>query len=123
MLGQIRQDEVGRDRRHLVEPGLAELALDVVLDGEAEAAVGVEARIARCPRRLGGYHLGQIGLRAAWLAGVEQCRPLLAHQVGSGQGRIGAGQWELHTLVGADRATEHLALVGIRDGTVEEAGR
>ena len=30
VLGDVRQDQVGRDRRHLVEPRLAELALDVV---------------------------------------------------------------------------------------------
>src|SRR5712671_3385682 len=35
-----RLHEVVVDRRRLVEPRLAELALDVVLGGEAEAAVG-----------------------------------------------------------------------------------
>jgi hypothetical protein len=49
VLGEIAQDEVGRDRRHLVEPGLAELALDVVFLGEAEAAMGLHAGLRRRP--------------------------------------------------------------------------
>src|SRR5262249_40736250 len=35
VLGEVGQDQVGRDRRGLVEPGLAKLALDVELLGEA----------------------------------------------------------------------------------------
>ena len=38
MLRHIAQDQVRRDRRHLVEPCLAELALDVVFARKAEAA-------------------------------------------------------------------------------------
>src|ERR1051326_1226104 len=38
VLGQIGEDQVGRDRRNLVEPRLAELALDVELLREADAA-------------------------------------------------------------------------------------
>src|SRR6267378_7118309 len=41
VLGEVAQHEVGRDRCDLVEPRLAELALGVVLLGEAEAAVGL----------------------------------------------------------------------------------
>src|SRR2546430_7284005 len=40
VLPQVRQDQVVRDRRDRVEARLAELALDVVLRGEAEAPVG-----------------------------------------------------------------------------------
>ena len=43
---RTRLFETGRDR---VEARLAELPLDVVLLGEAEAAVGVEARVGRLP--------------------------------------------------------------------------
>ena len=38
MLGEVAQHEIVRDRRHPVEPGLAELALDVVLGGETMSA-------------------------------------------------------------------------------------
>src|SRR5215472_9746422 len=40
MLGDERQHQIGRDRRDLVQPRLAELALDVKFLGEAEAAMG-----------------------------------------------------------------------------------
>jgi hypothetical protein len=49
VLGQIGQDQIGRDRRHLIEPRFAEFALDVVFLGEAEAAMGLNAHIARGP--------------------------------------------------------------------------
>jgi hypothetical protein len=39
VLGEIGEDEIGRDRRHLIEPRLAELALDVELLGDAVAGV------------------------------------------------------------------------------------
>ena len=46
--GDEVQDHVGRDRRHHVEPRLAELALDVVLLGEAESR-HASARTCRRP--------------------------------------------------------------------------
>ena len=49
MLAHIGEHEIVIDGRHLVEPGLAELALYVVLDGEAEATVRVECGIRRSP--------------------------------------------------------------------------
>src|SRR3546814_9285968 len=72
VLGEEGEDEVGRDRRHLIEPRLAILALDVVLLGKAEAAVGLQAGLGRRPGRLRGQHLGHVGLLAAALAGVER---------------------------------------------------
>src|SRR3954451_21447575 len=56
VLGDEGQYEVGRDRRHLVEPRLAEFALDVVLLGEAEAAMGLDAGVRRFPRCIGREH-------------------------------------------------------------------
>src|SRR5437868_15456903 len=53
MLGDKGQHEVGRDRRDLVQSRLAEFALDVVLLGEAEAAMGLDAGIRRLPGRIG----------------------------------------------------------------------
>src|SRR5215475_3474651 len=56
MLGEVAQDEVGRDRRYLIEPGLAELALDVELLGETEAAMGLHADIGRLPSSVSREH-------------------------------------------------------------------
>jgi len=52
VLGDIRKNEVGRDRRDLIQPGLAELALDVVFAGKAVATVGLQADIGRLERDL-----------------------------------------------------------------------
>ena len=49
VLADEGQDEIGRDRGHLIEPRLAELALDVELLGEGEAAVGLDAGFRRRP--------------------------------------------------------------------------
>jgi len=49
VLSHERQNQIRADRRHLVEPGLPELPLDVVLVGKAEAAEGLEAGIGRLP--------------------------------------------------------------------------
>src|SRR5688572_24736183 len=49
MLGQIRHDQVRRDRRDLHQPRLAELALDVEILGEAEAAMRLQAHLGGRP--------------------------------------------------------------------------
>ena len=72
VLGEIGQDQVGRDRRHVIEPRLAELALDVELLGKAEAAMGLHAHVGGGPGRLGGEQLGHVGLCAAVLAGLVE---------------------------------------------------
>src|SRR5690348_7448029 len=71
MLADIAQDQVGADRRHLVEPRLAVLALDIVFLGEAEAAMGLEAGLGRGPGGIGAEHLAHVGLLAAVLAALE----------------------------------------------------
>src|SRR5438477_7039059 len=65
VLGDVGQDQIGRDRRHLVEPRLAEFALDVILLGECEAAVGLHAGVGGFPRRVGRQHLRHVGFAAA----------------------------------------------------------
>src|SRR5688572_5339137 len=67
VLGDVAEDQVGRDRSDLVQPRLAELALDVVFAREAEAAVHLQAHVGRLPARLGGQVLGHVGLGAAGL--------------------------------------------------------
>ena len=72
VLGDVGEDQVGRDRRDLVQPRLAELALDVVVLGEAEAAVRLHGDVRGLPRRVGGEQLRHVRLGAAGLAAVEQ---------------------------------------------------
>src|SRR5215212_2547171 len=49
MLGHVRQDQVGRDRRHLVQPRLAELALHIVFMRKAKPAMELQAGVGRFP--------------------------------------------------------------------------
>src|SRR3954470_17355298 len=72
VLAEVGEDQVVRDGGDGVEARLAELALDVVLLGEPEAAVGVEARVRGLPRRLRGEQLREVRLRAARLALLEE---------------------------------------------------
>src|SRR4051812_22851598 len=65
VLCEIRQKHVRRDRRYLVEPCLAELALDIELLREAEAAVRLHAHLGRRPRGVRCQELRHVGLGAA----------------------------------------------------------
>src|SRR5581483_5007338 len=49
VLADVGQDQVGGDGSHLVEAGLPELALDVVLLGEAVPAVELHGGVGRLP--------------------------------------------------------------------------
>src|SRR4051794_33698880 len=60
VLGDVGQNQIGRDRRDLIEPRLAEFALDVVFLGEAKAAMGLYAGIGRVPGGIRRQHLGHI---------------------------------------------------------------
>src|SRR5438034_403477 len=123
VLGQVTEDEVGRDRRDLVKARLTELALDVVLLGEAEAAVGLQAHVARLPGRLRRELLRHVGFGAAGQALIVERRGAPDHER-RGLGRhVGARDRELHALVLADRATEHLALARIGGRLCEEPSR
>lgn len=51
MLGQKAQNEIGRDRRDLIQPGLPELPFDVEFLGEAETAMSLNAAFRRGPGR------------------------------------------------------------------------
>ena len=48
-LGDEGEDEVVADRGHLVEPGFAQFAFDVVFGGETEPTVRVESGVTGCP--------------------------------------------------------------------------
>lgn len=60
MFGQIGQDQVGRNRGDLIEPGFAAVGFDVELPGKAKAAVGLDAGIDRRKTGIGGQLLGDV---------------------------------------------------------------
>src|SRR5690606_22787890 len=82
VLRDVAVDQVGRDRRHLVEARLAELALDIVLVREPEATVRLQADVRRLERRLGGEVLRHVRLGATGLVRIEQLARAKAHEVG-----------------------------------------
>src|SRR5690606_21714054 len=120
MLRHIRQNQVGGDRRHLVQTGLAELALDIVFAGKAETAVGLQAGVGRFPGRLGRQVLGHVGRRTGVATGVVFFTGAPAHQVGGFDLDVRFGNRELHALVLADRATEHFAVTGVLGRLLDE---
>ena len=65
VLGDVAQDQLLADRRDAEQPGLAPVALDVVLLGVAEAAVGLHGLVGGGEGGVGGQPLGQVGLLAA----------------------------------------------------------
>src|SRR2546421_10130809 len=80
VLREVGEDEIGGDRRHLVQARLAELALDVVLGGESESAVGLQTHVGGFPRGLGGKVLRHVGLCTAGLVLVEEIASLRSEE-------------------------------------------
>src|SRR5262245_57703755 len=113
MLSQIRQDHVGRDRRHQIEPCFTKLALDIVFLGKAETAVGLHAHVGGGPGGVSGEQFRHVGFRADVLTGIVFARSLVHHQFGSTHLRISASDRELHALVLPDRSPEQRAIFGI----------
>ncbi len=113
VLGDVREHEVGGDRRDLIEARLAELALDVVLLREREAAVGLHAHVGGLPRRLGGELLRHVRLGAARLAVLVQLARALDHERRRADRHVGARDRELDALVLPDLPPEDLAFDGV----------
>ena len=68
VLGDVGEDQLLADRGDALQAGLAEVALDVVLGGVAEPAVGLHGPVGGEEAGLGGEVLGDVGLLAARLA-------------------------------------------------------
>src|SRR5688572_2547543 len=62
MLGDIAQNEVRGDRRDLVQAGLAEFALDIVVASKPKTAMELDACVCRLPRGLGSKIFRHVGL-------------------------------------------------------------
>src|SRR5215217_2075576 len=81
VLGDVGKYEVRRDGGDLEEPGLPELALDVVLGIVAVSAVGLHHDVPRLPGRLGGQHQGHVRLGPGRFVPLEQIRCPETHEV------------------------------------------
>ena len=116
----MAQDQVRADRRNLVQPRFAELALDVIFLRETEAAMRLDALIGRIPARFRCQQLGHVRLGTARLACIKHRRGLVDHQGRRRQLHMGAGDRELDTLILADRPTEDSAVFGIGGSAIDE---
>src|SRR6266481_8923383 len=99
VLGNVGENQVGRNRRNLIQPRLAKLAFNVIFLSEAKTAVGLHSGVRALPGSVGGQQLGHVGLRAAGLMRVKQRGGARHHQRRSLYIRVGAGQRELHALI------------------------
>src|ERR671917_1389117 len=120
VLADVGEDQVRRDRRHLEEPGLAELALDVVLGVVGVATEGLHRRVCGLPRGVGGEEQGHVRLRPARLAPLEELGRPEAHEVRGLYAYVRPGQRELDALVLAYGAAEDRAVVRAAGGSVHE---
>src|SRR5205809_7894039 len=75
-LGDIAKDELRRDRRDPPHQRLAQVALDVILGGIAESAMGHHRLLAGIEARFAGEVLRRVRLRAAGLFLVIEPRGL-----------------------------------------------
>src|SRR5436305_15326467 len=96
VLAEVGEDQVVRDRCDRVEARLAELPLDVEVDGEAEAPVRIETGVRCEPRRLAREELRHVRLGATLGAPVEQAGGLAPDEVGRVDGRMSTPDWALH---------------------------
>src|SRR3712207_3510348 len=99
VLPDVGEDQVRRNRRHLEEPRLAELALDVVLGVVGVAAEGLHRRVRGLPRGVGREEQGHVRLSPARLAPLEKLRRPEAHEVRGLDAYVRPGEGELDALV------------------------
>src|SRR4051794_1628876 len=120
VLSDIRQNQVGRDRRHLIQARLAEFALHVVLAREAEAAVKLQAGVRGFPGCLGSQIFRHVGLSTAGPMRIEQLAGAPTHKVRGFDLDEGFGNRELHALVLRDGTPEHDAILGVFRDAVDK---
>ena len=71
MLGDVAENQIGRDRSNLIQARLPEFSLDVELLGESEPTMRLDADFRRTPRGLRGQHLRDVRLGAAIELSIE----------------------------------------------------
>src|SRR5215210_1490815 len=120
VLGDVGEDQVRRDWGDLEEPGLAELALDVVLGVVAVAAVGLHRDVPRLPGRLRGQHQGHVRLGPGRFASLEELRCPEAHEVRGLHARVCLRYGELDPLILSYGTVEHDPLPSPLRGLVDE---
>src|ERR1700727_1608356 len=80
MLGHVRQNQVRRNWRNLIQTRFAEFAFHVVFTCKAEAAMELQTGVGRLPRGIGGQQLRHVRLRTTRFMCVEAARRFETHQ-------------------------------------------
>src|SRR5690348_12234046 len=99
MLGQIGQDQVGGDRRNLIQARFTELSLNVIFRCETKSSVGLQAYIRSLPGSISREQLCHVRLSPAELSRVEESRRFVAHQICRANVSIGLGNGKLNPLI------------------------
>src|SRR5258707_12984704 len=104
--------ELRRGRGYLMQPGLAELTPNVMVGGQAVAAIGLQRDVGGLPGGIGSQQLGHVGFGPTRLTPIEAFgRPKL-HEVGGFHMAVRLGDGKLDALVLCDGATIEAALFG-----------
>ena len=74
VLGEVGENQIGRNRRNLIQPGFAEFTLDIVFAGKAIAAVKLQADIGRFPGGIGGQYFAMLASAPQGSLRVEAAR-------------------------------------------------
>src|SRR5687767_10925672 len=82
VLANVRQDQIRRDRRDLIQACLAEFPFHVVIGGKSKTAERLQTHVRRLPRGIGGEQLRQVGFGTGRTALVEEPGRFVAHQIG-----------------------------------------
>src|SRR5262249_13906134 len=120
VLGDISENQVGRDRSDLIQARLAGFPLDIVFLSKSKAAVGLNRDIRGLPRCIRRQELRHVRLGSAWLAAIEQLGSPDAHQVGCFHVYVCPCDGELDPLVLADRTVEDDAFLRVLRGAFDE---
>src|ERR671916_942321 len=98
VLADVGEDQIRRDGRDLEEPGLPELALDVVLGVVGVAAEGLHRRVCGLPGGLRGQHQGHVRLGPGSLTPLVEVGCPEAHEVRGLDARVRLRYGELYPL-------------------------
>jgi hypothetical protein len=74
MFAHVGENEIGRNRCHLIQPGLSEFALDIIVNGEPVASIRLHGDVCCLPGGVSRQQLRYIGFGSTWFPPVEELR-------------------------------------------------
>src|SRR5579862_907701 len=120
MLCHIGKYQVGGNWSDLVETCLAEFPFNVVVGGESETAMELQADIGCFPGGIRRQQLGHVRLRPARLLVVEKLARLVAHEIGGFDVDVGFCDRKLDTLILGNWAAKDDSFARVLDHAINE---